>query len=170
MLLMATCNNIIVSHMTRAVQKPSMLACQFWQILKVEKTNVCVCVCVCVCVSTPKAGFPESGPGGPWPTQIFTMNNYFGILQFSMGPLFILDQRKIKKVNVRHRATRLLSPIKDRPYQVAVGYTLIQPRITRSGSSIKSHSISKQHLKQHTFLVSSLLPAQMIRVGTCLLL
>ena len=32
------------------------------------------------------------------------------------GLLFILDRRKIKKVNVQHRATRLLSPIKDRPY------------------------------------------------------
>ena len=30
------------------------------------------------------------------------------------GPLFILDQRKIKKV--QHRATRLLSPISDRLY------------------------------------------------------
>ena len=29
------------------------------------------------------------------------------------GPLFILDQRKIEKV--QHRATRLLSPIRDRP-------------------------------------------------------
>ena len=30
------------------------------------------------------------------------------------GPLFILDQKKIEKV--RCRATRLLSPIRDRPY------------------------------------------------------
>ena len=30
------------------------------------------------------------------------------------GPLFILDQRKIKKI--QRRATRLLSPIRDRPY------------------------------------------------------
>ena len=30
------------------------------------------------------------------------------------GPLFILDQRKIEKI--QRRATRLLSPIRDRPY------------------------------------------------------
>ena len=31
-----------------------------------------------------------------------------------MGPLFALDQRKIEKV--QRRATRLLSPIRDKPY------------------------------------------------------
>ena len=40
--------------------------------------------------------------------------SYFGTLQFGMGLLFILNQRKIEKI--QRRATRLLSLIRDRPY------------------------------------------------------